>query len=172
MRILKYKFISVFLFLNLFHFGCQNLDVQNTQTIDLKNCKNENLVSNCKDTKISTKDSSEARIITKNKIDFMKMHFQNSTDPYFGTSTLPEECLTELDWGHEKQDSEGFWVVSKVLTDDNWNINCNLGSTMSLRVLRYCQKNQQMSDLWVKLKSEIEVKNVRCDGRLEYKHIK
>jgi hypothetical protein len=62
---------------------------------------------------VSTRD--EARKVINNKINFIKMIFEQSTDPYFGTPRWSEYCLKLNSIGTPIETTNGIQVFSTLV---------------------------------------------------------
>lgn len=69
--------------------------------------------------KIPVSSRDEAKKVISNQLNFLKMLFTQSTDPYFGTPKWAEDCLKENKIGEVKEFAKGIQATSVLFLDAN-----------------------------------------------------
>ena len=85
-----------------------------TSKSNLKTFKNE---ANYQEKLIPVSSKEEARKVINNKVNFLKMLFEQSKDPYFGTPRWSDHCLSINKVGSVTESQKGIQAISVLILD-------------------------------------------------------
>ncbi len=100
---------------------------------------------------MSDLDSSEAKRLFQNRVNYLKSLYQNDKDPYFGKTSRNDECLKGIDLEKKMMTNKSSeWVSFKLPSTDNFVLGqCNprLESYEAQISFIYCKKGKKFYEL-------------------------
>lgn len=66
----------------------------------------------------TVKDGIQAKSVIVNRINYLKLFFQPSIDPYFGGKDISSSCVNQTYFSEAREDDEGLWAFAHILADE------------------------------------------------------
>ena len=168
---MRYKFCTS-LIISVIFIGCAQTPTIESRsfTISLNEAVLQTDRYDIKQRNLNAYSTIEAETITSNKIEFMKLYFKESQDPYFGNESVPKECLDKTRFSKPLSTPDGIWAFANIPVDSGWNIGCKNENRFALYIIKYCKEINKLFELWLidRTGTNLNPKRFECEGKVVF----